>query len=253
MRTRSPRGAALQQETPRFRGAHAGVLTSPSWDPVRPNRTHRAIQRALVSNRRLHVSESWHRAPLLAEEELGAHEGRGSRRAPLPEGAAKRMRQLTLQSSRAKTSDIGWAVTALLGESRGTSAGPRDSARERVRRRPYPGRSRACSASEVVCSSARSMQAVTSAETGMTGFVRTTASEVSGHALPVFSFEERGSRSLARAEAIHAARTAMHRSRPSEERRCLPLCGRANVPRGGRKRRRHVLPPCTGKVVGSLG
>jgi hypothetical protein len=91
-------------------------------------------------------------------------------------------------------------------------------------------------------------------EPGMTGFVRITASEVSGHALPVPSTcEEQGSRSLARAEAIHAARTTRRRSRPSEERRCLPLCGRANVPRGGRKRRRHVLPPCTGKVVGSLG
>jgi len=136
----------------------------------------------------------------------------------------------------------------------GESAGPRESARERVRCRPYPGRPRACSTSEVVCPSARSMQAVTSgSETGMTGFVRTTASEVFGHALPVSSWEERGSRSLARAEAIHAARTTGHRSRPSEERRCLPLCGRANVPRRGRKRRRHVLPPCTGKVVGSLG
>lgn len=95
------------------RGAHAGVLTSPSWDPVRPNRTHRAIQRALVSNRRLHVSRSWHRAPLLAEEELGAHESRGCRRAPLLAGAPNRMRQFALQSSRAKTSDIGRAVTAL--------------------------------------------------------------------------------------------------------------------------------------------
>lgn len=64
---------------------------------------------------------------------------------------------------------------------------------------------------------------------------------------------ERALRSLARAEAIHAARTKRCRSHPSEERRCLPLRGRANVPRGGRKRRRYVLPPCTGEVVGSLG
>jgi len=59
-------------------------------------------------------------------------------------GGPKWMRQLTLQSSRAKTPDIGWAVTALLVScrkaSRGESAGPRDQARERVRRRPYPGR-----------------------------------------------------------------------------------------------------------------
>lgn len=42
----------------------------------------------------------------------------------------------------------------------------------------------------------------------MTGFVRTTASEVPGRAFPLHSCEGAGSRSMARAEAIHTARAA---------------------------------------------
>jgi hypothetical protein len=61
------------------------------------------------------------------------------------------------------------------------------------------------------------------------------------------------SRSMARAESDPYRTRSRHRSRPSEERRCLPPHGRANGPCGGRKRRRYVMPPCTGKVVGSLG
>jgi hypothetical protein len=49
----------------------AGVLASPSRDPARPNRVYRAIQRVLVSVSSFACLQARHRAPLLAEEELG--------------------------------------------------------------------------------------------------------------------------------------------------------------------------------------
>jgi hypothetical protein len=162
--------------------------------------------------------------------------------------------------------DLGMgAVTAFF--SRRESACRRDSARECVLRRPYPGRRWACSMNEVrpfLCEekpppTKYEGRAVESgSESGMTGFARTTASEVPGRRVPPPlrpSCEGEGevSRSMARAESDPYRTRVRRRSRPSEERRCLPPHGRANGPCGGRKRRRYVMPPCTGKVVGSLG
>lgn len=63
------------------------MASRPCVPPVHsegPKRTYRAIQRVLVSIRRLHASKAWHRAPLLAEEELGTHKAEGCRRTPPP-------------------------------------------------------------------------------------------------------------------------------------------------------------------------
>jgi hypothetical protein len=95
--------------------------------------------------------DSWHRAPLLAEEEARA----GTR----TEGVDALLVRMHVRNGcgshpknpKAKTSE--WvAVTASRHFSRegaGKLACRRDSARERVRCRPYPGRQRACSASQV--------------------------------------------------------------------------------------------------------
>lgn len=139
-----------------FQGQRAaGVLASPSRDPVRPNRAHRTIQRGLVSISSFACFESWHRAPLLAEEELGAYEGGGCRRTPLPDARRngcdcfpqepevnpRIWEALTALSSLLRE---GWERRHVLETRRGSP----------LRRRPYPGRHRACSASEVASSPA---------------------------------------------------------------------------------------------------
>lgn len=156
-------------------------------------------------------------------------------------------------SSQAKTSER-CALTAL--SSRRTSACHRDSTRERVRIRPYPGRCRSCSTCEVASSLQQDTRGGQSCRARKPA--RRTSSVPPRQRFLVARFlstprEGESLRSLARAEARHAARLTRRRSHPSEERGCLPPCGRANVPHGGRKRRSYVLPPCTGKVVGSLG
>jgi hypothetical protein len=85
VRVRSPRCAGLQQEIPlrwgaQRRGARESVARSRPAEPVASR--YPASARIESSFADL---DSWHRAPLLAEEELGTNEGRGWRRAPLPE------------------------------------------------------------------------------------------------------------------------------------------------------------------------
>lgn len=67
----SGRGVQVAVAPPLSEGRATGVLANPSRHPVRPNRTHRTIQRVLVSISSFACLESWHRAPLVAEEELG--------------------------------------------------------------------------------------------------------------------------------------------------------------------------------------
>lgn len=194
--------------------------------------------------------------------------GRGARWARRDEGVDALLRPTVRRNGcgsspakpKAKTSE--WAaVTAFF--SRRESACRRDSARERVLRRPYPGRRRACSTVEVAHFSLR--------REAPSNKIRGAGSRVglgirhdrlrSYHRVrgarscvpPPLPCEGEVSRSMARAESDPYRTRVRHRSRPSEERRCLPPHGRANGPCGGRKRRRYVMPPCTGKVVGSLG
>lgn len=242
VRVGSPRCARLQQEIPlgwgaRRRGARESVARSRPAEPVASRYPASARFESSFA-----CLESWHRAPLLAEEELGTNEGRGCRRAPLPGTDRNGCGSSLFNHSRPKPRILG-------GLSRRSSSKAEKSRQVlEIRRgsafvvvRTPGGSERARRARSSV-----PPQGACGHHVGLgirhEGFVRTTAPEVSGHALPVFSCEEQGSRSLARAEAIHAARRTSRRSHPSEERRCLPLCGRANVPRGGRKRRRHVLP-----------
>jgi hypothetical protein len=108
------------------------------------------------------------------------------------------------------------AVTAFF--SRRESACRRDSAREHVLRRPYPGRRRACSTNEVrpfLCEekpppTRYEGRAVESgSESGMTGFARTTASEVPGRAFLRHSMRAARSRGPWLApKAIHTARAS---------------------------------------------
>jgi hypothetical protein len=108
------------------------------------------------------------------------------------------------------------AVTAFF--SRRESACRRDSARECVLRRPYPGRRWACSTNEVrpfLCEekpppTKYEGRAVESgSESGMTGFARTTASEVPGRAFLRPSIARARSRGPWLApKAIHTARAS---------------------------------------------
>lgn len=79
-----------------------GVLTSPSWDPVRPNRAHRAIQRVLVSIRRLHVSSHGIEPPLVAREEARQVRGLRVSTHSSPRMHAERDAAVTLKKPRPK-------------------------------------------------------------------------------------------------------------------------------------------------------
>lgn len=111
----SPGPGSLGREAPP-RSARSRGFASPSRGPVRPNRAHRTTQRVLVSIRRIACLGSWHRAPLFAEEALGAYEGRGCRRAPLPSAHRKGCGS-SLSNTKAKTSAwVGCHGALLAGE-----------------------------------------------------------------------------------------------------------------------------------------
>jgi hypothetical protein len=182
-----------------------------------------------------------HRAPLLVEGELGMHEAEGVD-ALLHQQHFRNGCGSSPYTTEARPS-VWVAVTAL--SSRSESVCQSDSARERVGRRPYPGRQPASSTTEVAFPPREGRQSHRARNPG--GRLRP-YDRVRGVQLSVTSplhARERAPRFLARAEASHTARTVGRRSHPSEERRCLPPHGRANVPCGGRKRRRYVLPPCS--------
>jgi len=136
--------------------------------------------------------ESWHRAPLLAEEELGTYEGRGCRRAPLFQADRNgcgsslfnhpRPKPRILGGRSRRSSSQGEGSRQVLETRRGSAfvvvRTPGGSERTRRARSSVPPRG-ACRH-----------------RVGLgirhEGFVRYTASEVSGHALPVFSIRGAG-------------------------------------------------------------
>jgi hypothetical protein len=207
--------------------------------------------------------ESWHRALLVAEEELRCARGKrvlthsSDRRHAETDAAAPNKPQ---GQNLGMGSCHGLLLTKRVGMSSRLGAGACSSSsvpRAAAGVLSELGRPFLCE-EEPPPTKYEGRAVESGSESGMTGFARTTASEVPGRRVPpplVPPCEGEGevSRSMARAESDPYRTRVRHRSRPSEERRCLPPHGRANGPCGGRKRRRYVMPPCTGKVVGSLG
>jgi hypothetical protein len=144
--SRSPRARSSVARGTRPRGVRESVARS---RPAEPGASRYPVSARIDSS--FACLDSWHRAPLLAEEEARA----GTR----TEGVDALLVRMHVRNGcgshpknpKAKTSE--WvAVTASRHFSRegaGKLACRRDSARERVRCRPYPGRHRACSASQV--------------------------------------------------------------------------------------------------------
>jgi len=113
VRVGSPRCATLQQEIP-LQSGRASQGCSRVRREVPSGRTGRIAlssecsYRIVVCMSRVMAS----RSSLSGRGARHVRRQRVSTRSSVP-GGPKRMRQLTLQSSKAKTSDIGWAVTAL--------------------------------------------------------------------------------------------------------------------------------------------
>jgi len=268
VRSRSPRCATLVQERLLHWSAHPGVLASPSWHPVRATsclfRGAEPDASRYPASARIDSSfaclESWHRAPLLAEEELGVHEGAGCRRTPRPTARRKGCASYlqiprpqprngschgTLQRERLLTKVLvakraGMVSRLVAGARSSVVRTPGGAERARRARSPF-----FCE-EESPPNHTRGGRHV-GLGIRLTGFARNTATEVSGRALPLHPPRGAGSRSLARAESDPYRTQDRRRSHPSEERRCLPPHGRANVPCGGRKRRSYVLPPCNAR------